>query len=256
MYLYIDSNDVFGLTENGYIMPGTIVRIGRSPSMSYAFGSGFSSNIGGISHSTSVGSSFGTGDTGAYSSGITGVNAGGAYARGGAITNVVPALYPLGYQQSTASAVNSGFGRNTYGSAVSSAQNIGGNYGSSVASAQNHNGLGYGGSMSAVENAGPARFQSAVSSAQNVRGLGYESAVSSAHNAGSNFGSAMSATQSNGGYGDFNSAVSAAENYGGYGGSTSQVIQQRAGAVRHSGASSINGPGLQVAQSHSVNNGY
>lgn len=245
----------FGLTENGYMMPGTIFRIGRSPNMAYAFGSGFSSNIGGVSHSTSIGSSFGTGDAGAYSSGVTGTSAGGAYARGVGTTNVVPALYPLGYQQSTASAVNSGFGRTPYGSAVSSAQNYG-NYGSSVASAQNHMGLGYGNAMSAVENAGPARYQSAVSSAQNVRGLGYESAVSSAHNAGGDFGSAMSATQSNGGYGDFNSAVSAAENYGGYGGSTSQVIQQRAGAVRHSGASSINGPGVQAAQSHAVNNGY
>lgn len=239
------------------MMPGTIFRIGRSPNMAYAFGSGFSSNIGGISHSTSVGSSFGTGDAEAYSSGVTGINAGSAYARG--VSNVVPAQYPLGYQQSTASAVNSGFGRNAYGSAVSSAQNFGGNYGSAVATAQNQNGLGYsryGNAVSAVENAGPARYQSAVSSAQNLRGLGYESAVSSVHNAGSDFGSAMSATQSKDGYGDFNSAVSAAQNYGGYGGSSSQVVQQRAGSVRHSGASSINGPGLQAAQSHAVNTDY
>lgn len=239
----------FGLTGNEYLMPGPVFRIGRSPDMAYAFGSGFSSNIGGISHSTSVGSSFGSGDAEAYSSGITGV-------RGVGIRNVVPAQYPLGYQQSTASAVNTGFGRNGYGSAASSAQNYGGNYGSSVASAQNQNGLGYGSAVSAVENAGPARYQSAVSSAQNVRGLGYGSAASSVHNAGNNFGSAISATRSNDGYGDFNSAVSAAENYGGYGGSTSQVIQQRSGAVRHSGASSINGPGVQAAQSHSVNTGY
>lgn len=235
------------------MMPATIFRIGRSPNMAYAFGSGFSSNIGGISHSTSIGSSFGTGDAEAYSSGITGINGGSAYARG--LTNAVPVHYPLSYQQSTASAVNSGFGRNAYGSAVSSAQNFG-NYGSTVASVQNQNGLGYGSAVSAVDNAGPARYQSAVSSAQNVRGLGYESAVSSVHNAGPDFGSAISATRSNDGYGDFNSAVSAAQNYGGYGGSSSQVVQQRAGSVRHSGASSINGPGMQAAQSHTVDTGY
>lgn len=236
------------------MVPGAIFRIGRSPNMAYAFGSGFSSNIGGISHSTSIGSSFGTGDTEAYGSGLAGTNAGGAYARGVGITNVAPAPYPLAYQQSTASAVNNGFGRNTFGSAVSSAQNFGGNYGSSISSAQN--GLGYGSAISSVQNAGPARYQSAVSSAQNVRGLGYESAVSSVHNGGDDYGSAMSATHNNGGYGDFNAAVSAAQNYGGYGGSTSQVIQQRAGSVRHSGASSINGPGIQAAQSHAVNTGY
>lgn len=236
------------------MMPGTIFRIGRSPNMAYAFGSGFSSNIGGISHSTSIGSSFGTGDAEAYSSGITGINAGRAYARG--VTNAVPVQYPLGYQQSTATAVNTGFGRNAYGSAVSSAQNFGGNYGSTMASAQNQNGLGYGSAVSAVENAGPARFQSAVSSAQNVRGLGYESAVSSVHNDEGDFGSAMSATHNNDGYGDFNSAVSAAQSYGGHGGSSSQVVQQHGGSVRHSGASSINVPGLQTAQSHVVNTGY
>lgn len=238
------------------MVPGAIFRIGRSPDVAFAFGSGLSSNIGGISHSTSIGSSFGTGDAEVYGSGLAGSNAGGVYARGVGITNVGPAPYPLGYQQSTASALNSGFGRNTFGSAVSSAQNYGGNYGSAVSSAQNRNGLGYGSAISAVQNAGPARYQSAVSSAQNVRGLGYESAVSSVHNAGGDYGSAISATQSNNGYGDLNAAVSAAENYGGYGGSTSQVVQQSPGSVRHSGASSINGPGLQASQSHAINTGY
>ncbi|XP_049874075.1 uncharacterized protein LOC126372394 [Pectinophora gossypiella] len=251
---------------SGYY-PGMILRIGRSPNIAYAFGSGMSTNIGGISHSTSIGSSFQTGDAEAYGAGVAATN-GGVYARGVGYTNAAPA-YPLAYQQSAASAYNGGLGRTGYGSAVSSAQNYGSNFGSAASSAQTHNGFGLGSAVSSVQNAGPARYQSAVSSAQNLRGvgssvaaansntgLGYGSAASSAHNAGGNYGSALSSVQAHNGFNNYNAAVSAAENVNGYGGSTSQVVQHRAGTVQHSGASSVNGPGVQAAQSHAVNTGF
>lgn len=254
-------------TDGSGFLPGMILRIGRSPNVAFGFGSGFSSNIGGISHSSSIGSSFQTGDAEAYGGGLAGTNGDGAFARGIGIANAAPS-YPLPYQQSAASTYNGG-GRNSFGSAVSSAQNFGGNYGSAISSAQTQNGLQYGSAVSAVQNGGPARYQSAVSSAQNHRGLGYGSAastnnnglqygsaVSSAQNGGGNFGSAVSNAQTGNGYGNYNAAVSAAQNVGGYGGSTSQVVQQNGGSLRHSGASSINGPGVQAAQSHAINTGY
>ncbi|XP_013188641.1 uncharacterized protein LOC106133457 [Amyelois transitella] len=236
--------------------PTTLMRIGRSPSVAFGFGSGFSSNIGGIAHSTGIGSSFSTGDAQAYGSGMGGSD--NAYARGVGIANARPSYprYPLPY--------NNDFGRTSFGSAVSSAQNIG-DYSSAVSSAQSHNGRQYGAAASAVQNAGPARYQSAVSSAQNT-GLDYQSAVAAANSNDGHYGSAMSAANT-GNYGDtfahsrnnfagYGAAVSAAENIGGYRASTAQAVQQQGGALQQSGASSINAPGIQAAQSHAMNTGY
>ncbi|XP_035448036.1 fibroin heavy chain-like [Spodoptera frugiperda] len=232
-------------------VPAVVIRSGRSPSVSYGFGSGFSSNIGGISHSTGIGASFQSGDGEAYGAGIGSSN--GGYARGVGIAsagNSQPVQYQRVYQAP----------QPAYESAVASAQNFGG-YGNAVSSAQSLGGNGFGSAVSSAQSGGLPRFNSAVSSAQNVNGYGsalssansgYGSALSSAQNSG--FGSSVSSAQTRGlGYG---SAVSAAENIGGYGASTAQVVQQRSGGIQHSGATSINAPGLQAAHSHAVNSGF
>ncbi|KAI5634008.1 hypothetical protein NE865_13258 [Phthorimaea operculella] len=248
--VWIDGND--------YI-PGMVVRIGRSPNMAFGFGSGFSSNIGGISHSTSIGSSFGTGDSEAYGGAVAGTGSnGGAYARGVGVANAAPHYPAPQYQQAAASAYNGGFGRSNYGSALSSAHNYGNNFGSAASSARTQNGLQYGAANSVVQNGGHPGFQSAVSSAQTLRGLGsYESSLAAANSAhGLGYGSAVSSAQSNNGLDGYNAAVSSAQNVGGYSGSSSQAVEHRGGSVRHSGASSVNGPGIQAAQSHAVNTGF
>ncbi|XP_063357767.1 hornerin-like [Cydia amplana] len=233
------------IIDDEYV-PGVVMRIGRSPNVAFGFGSGFSSNIGGISHSTGMGTSFQSGDAQAYGAGLGG---NGNYASGVGMARTGPS-YPV-YQQQPAY----GGLRNNYDSAVSSAQNYNG-LNSAVSSAQTQNGLQYEAATSAAQN--NPRYQSAVASAQNVRGLGYNngfgSAVASSEHSG-NYGSAMSAAQ-NHGLGHYGSAVSAAQNNGHYRASTAQAMQHHGGAVQHSGASSINAPGLQAAQSHAVNSGF
>ncbi|XP_075992446.1 uncharacterized protein LOC142987514 [Anticarsia gemmatalis] len=220
------------------VLPGTIVRVGRAPSISYGFGSGFSSNIGGISHSTGIGASFQSGEGQAYGSGV-GI-ADGSYARGVGIASSGN-NYPV-YQAQPIYTV----ARPTYNNAVASAQNIGG-YNSATSSANSAGGQ-------------------ALSSAQNLRGLGYESAISSVNNG---YGSATSSAVNNGfghqnaissahtrGLGYNSHAVSAAEQHGAFRASTAQAVQQRGNTLQHSGASSINGPGLQAAHSHAVQTGF
>ncbi|CAH1639462.1 unnamed protein product [Spodoptera littoralis] len=236
-------------------VPAVVMRIGRSPSISYGFGSGFSSNIGGISHSTGIGASFQSGEGEAYGAGIGSSN--GGYARGVGIASAGNS-HPVQYQAPHHHVYQAP--QPAYESAVASAQNFGG-YGNAVSSAQSLGGNNFGSAVSSAQSGGHARFNSAVSSAQNVHGYGsalssansgYGSALSSAHNSG--FGSSVSSAQTRGhGYG---SAVSAAENIGGYGASTAQVAQQRSGGIQHSGATSINAPGLQAAHSHAVNSGF
>lgn len=72
-------------------------RIGRSPNVAFGFGSGFSSNIGGIAHSTGIGSSFSSGDAEAYGAGMAGAG-GNTFARGVGAANAAP-YQPLAYQQ-------------------------------------------------------------------------------------------------------------------------------------------------------------
>ncbi|CAB3239648.1 unnamed protein product [Arctia plantaginis] len=220
------------------VLPGTIVRVGRAPSISYGFGSGFSSNVGGLSQSTGIGASFNSGDGVAYGSGIGSSN--GGFSRGVGIASSGNS-YPV-YQAYPS--YNSP--RTSYGNAVASSQNFGG-YNSAVSSAN-------------------AAGGQALSSAQNLRGLGYESAISSANNG---FGSASSAASHNG-FGNSNSissariaglgynsqAVSASEQHGPYRASSAQTVQQRGHALQHSGATSINGPGIQAAHSHAVQTGF
>ncbi|XP_050362467.1 fibroin heavy chain-like [Nymphalis io] len=236
-------------------LPGLIWRVGRAPNVAFGFGSGFSSNIGGISHSSSIGSSFQSGDASAYGAGI-GSSDGNTFARGIGYANASP-YSQFRLQQPHYAGYNNAFAT-PYGSAVSSAQN----FGSAVSSSQTQNG--FGSAVSSVQNNGLGPYQSAISSAQNLRGLG--SAVSSASSNG--FGTAVSSAENIGGYGsaisltqnhdqnNFDSAISAAQNIGGYRSSTAQTIQQQGGSLRHSGATSINGPGIQTAQSHAINNGY
>ncbi|XP_063549212.1 fibroin heavy chain-like [Cydia strobilella] len=235
------------IIDDEYV-PGVLMRIGRSPNFAFGFGSGFSSNIGGISHSTGMGTSFHSGDAQAYGAGL-GSNGNRNYASGVGMASAGPS-YPV-YQQQPAY----GGLRNDFGSAISSAQNYNG-LNSAVSSAQTQNGLQYGAATSAAQN--NPRYQSAVASTQNVRGLGYNndfgSAVASSEHSG-NYGSAMSAAQ-NRGFGHYGSAVSAAQNNGNYRASTAQAMQNHGGAVQHSGASSVNAPGLQAAQSHAVNSGF
>ncbi|PZC76625.1 fibroin heavy chain [Helicoverpa armigera] len=236
-------------------VPAVVMRAGRSPSISYGFGSGFSSNIGGISHSTGIGASFQSGEGQAYGSGIGAAD--GSYARGVGIANAGNSQ-PVQYQPTPYQVVAQP--QPAYESAVASATNFG-NYRNAVSSAQSLGGNNYGSAVSSAQSGGPARFNSAVSSAQNLNGYGsaissansgYGSALSSARNAG--FGSSVSSAQTRGlGYG---SAVSAAENNGQYGASTAHVAQQNGGRIQHSGATSINGPGIQAAQSHAINTGF
>ncbi|KAG6464752.1 hypothetical protein O3G_MSEX014706 [Manduca sexta] len=240
----------FVITAKNY-NPGNVYPGYQTPSIAYGYGSGFSSNIAGIRHSVSHGHSFQIGDGEGYGAGFANSDgAANAQGIGIASTHANPArrvynIQPAAYQP--APAYNSGWNRN-YGSAVSSAQNIGNagsavahsnsaGLGNAVASASNHRGLGYG---------------SAVSSANSNNGFG--SAISSANNSG--YGSAVSSAQTRGALGDYSSAVSASENVGGVRSSTAQAVQQTAGSVQHSGATSIDGPGVHAAYSHAVNNRY
>ncbi|CAH0724558.1 unnamed protein product, partial [Brenthis ino] len=243
-------------------MPAFIWRTARAPNVAFGFGSGFSSNIGGISQSNSIGASFQSGDADAYGAGIA---SDGNLAQGIGYARASPyhQILPLGLHQSSSSAFSNSFGRN-YGSAISSAQNFG-NSGLSLSSAQNHNGFGT--AVSAVQNNGIGNYQTAASQAYNGRS-GFDSAVSSASSHGLGYGVAQSAAQNIGGYGsalslsqnqglnNFGTAISASNNNGGFGSSIAQTTQQHGRHLQQSGASSINGPGIQASQSHAINNGY
>ncbi|XP_026732187.1 fibroin heavy chain-like [Trichoplusia ni] len=255
------------------LLPGVIMRIGRSPSISYGFGSGFSSNIGGISHSTGIGASFQSGEGQAYGSGIGASD--GTYARGVGIANAGNSYQPMAYQPAYQAVPQN---RPAYGSAVSSAQNFG-NYGNSVSSAQSVGSNQFNSAVSTAQTGGPARFNTAVSSAQSGGPARFNTALSSAQSAGpARYNSAISSAQNLNGYGTaisatnngfgssvssaqtrgigYGAAVSASENIGGYGASTAQAVQQGAAGVQHSGATSINGPGIRAAHSHAVNTGF
>ncbi|XP_052748818.1 uncharacterized protein LOC128200205 [Galleria mellonella] len=216
------------------------------PNVAFGFGSGFSSDIAGVRHSTGISSSFSTGDSQAYGSGVG--STGNTYAKGASLTNGAPSTYyvrPAGRQYNI-HAENPQYTASAASAAQVQGQNDGwvqnyrpvNQYQSAVSSAQNSN-----------------QQQSAVSAAQNQQGLGYQSAVSAAHN-GRNYGSAVSNAQSHNGYSNFGSAISAAQNIGGLKASTAQAVQHHGAGVQHSGASSLNAPGIQSAQSHAINTGY
>ncbi|XP_045445719.1 shematrin-like protein 3 [Melitaea cinxia] len=236
-------------------IPTMIWRVGRAPNIAFGYGSGFSSNIGGISQSSGIGASFQSGDATAYGGGIG--SSDGNYARGIGYAQAAPFL-PYALQSPIPAVYN-----NAFGSAISSAQNFG-NFGSAISSSQSQNG--FRSAISSAQNNDLGNFQSAISSAQNLRGFG--SSVSSASSNGLGFGTAISAANNFGGDGstfslaqnhdlnNFGSAVSASQNIGGLRSTISQATQQQGRSFQHSGASSANGPGIQASQSHAINTGY
>ncbi|XP_034833741.1 uncharacterized protein [Maniola hyperantus] len=260
------------------IPPGVTFRVDRGPNIAFGFGSGFASDIGGIRHSSGIGTSFQSGDATSYGSGF-GSNDGNTFARGVGYANAAPS-YPIRYtqapyypyytrnngQQNSATIYNNGFGR--FGSAVSSAQNFG-NFGSAVSSAHSHNGFasavssvsGRGTAVSSVNGLG--RYHTAVSTADGrglgydsavatvSDGLGYESSVSSAQNDG--FGSTVSVAQGRG-FNNFGTSVAASHNFPGYRASVAHSVQQDGESYQQSGASNING--VQSAHSHTINSDY
>ncbi|XP_045773364.1 filaggrin-2-like [Maniola jurtina] len=254
------------------IPPGVTFRVDRGPNIAFGFGSGFSSDIGGIRHSSGIGTSFQSGDATAYGAGF-GSNDGNTFARGVGYANAAPS-YPIRYaqapyypynngQQNFARIYNNGFGR--FGSAVSSAQNFG-NFGSAVSSAHSHNGFasavssvsGRGSAVSSVNGLGRYHtavstngrglgYDSAVASVSN--GLGYESSISSAQNDG--FGSSVSLAQGRG-FNNFGTSVAASHNFPGYRASVAHSVQQDGESYQQSGASNING----VQTAHAINSDY
>lgn len=235
---------------------------GRSPSIAYGFGSGFASDIGGIKHSNSFGSSFQIGDAEAYGSGI-GASGDNVFAGGVGYAHANPNTYRTAYPvYSTPYTTpyhsypyNLGYNnfatpqlRNSYGNAISSPQNLG-NLGAAFAHTQSG---AFGSSASAVNIAEP--YQSRHS----FRNPGFGgSAVASAVSIGSGataassngLGNSVSLAQTHDGQGRFNSAVSTSDSNGV---STAQTVQQNGGAVQQNAA--INGPNFQAAQSNVVNN--
>ncbi|XP_022126088.2 uncharacterized protein LOC111000808 [Pieris rapae] len=214
-----------------------LLRNAEPPSIAYGFGGGFSSNIGGISHSSGYGTSFQTGNAQAYGAGI-GSN-GNAHGVGFAQTapNFNQYQFPPAY---------SGFGRTNSAVAHSS-----GNFGSAVSSVQNG---GLGSAVSAVHSNG--RYQSAISSVQNFdRGLSnlariQPGFISRADNVGG-VQTAISSTQGSNGQ-----ATSIAQNFGRYKAAIANNVQLRNGVIQNNGATVINGPGFQSAQAHAINTGY
>ncbi|KAM3959010.1 uncharacterized protein ACR2FA_006983 [Aphomia sociella] len=225
-----------------------------TPSIAFGFGSGFSSDIAGIKHSTSIGSSFSTGNGRAYGSGIG--STGNNYASGTGVANVEPPSTFLTPEPRY----------DSYGNPVL-------NYDSgyiAVPAAQEENSLSYypiqtnewspnydnngqfQSAVSSTQNAG--ELQSAISLAQNQQGNGYQTALSATHNDNyyrSSISNAQSADGSN-----FGSATAATQNIDGVNASTAQVVQRYGGSLQQSGATVINGPGIQAAQSHAINTGY
>ncbi|XP_059058382.1 uncharacterized protein LOC131851836 [Achroia grisella] len=230
----------------------------RTPSIAFGFGSGFSSDIAGIKHSTSIGSSFSTGDAQAYGSGIG--STGNTYASGIGVANAAPSTSYLPAFTSSQQRYDS------YGNPVPDYDN---NY---ITNDQEQNTLNYYPSqsnewpqsyenygqnngqlqsaVSSTQNAG--NFQSSTSLAQNQQGPGYQLAISSSQN-GDNYRSAISNAQSGDGYSNFGSAISATQNIGNLNASTAQAIQRSGGGLQQSGATIISGPGIQAAQSHAIN---
>ncbi|XP_047520370.1 uncharacterized protein LOC125059796 [Pieris napi] len=213
-----------------------LLRNAEPPSIAYGFGGGFSSNIGGISHSSGYGTSFQTGNAQAYGAGI-GSN---GNARGVGFAQTAPNFNHYQFPQAY-----SGIGRSN------SAAHSSGNLGSAVSSVQND---GHGSAFSAVHSNG--RYQSAISTVQNFdRGHptlariqpGF---ISRADNVGG-VQTAISSTQGSNGQ-----ATSIAQNFGGYKAAIANNVQLRNGVIQNNGATVINGPGFQSAQAHSVNTGY
>ncbi|CAH2049956.1 unnamed protein product, partial [Iphiclides podalirius] len=274
--------------------PNAVFRDGRSPSVAFGFGGGFSSDIGGIRQSNSYGTAFQSGNAEAYGAGFAGRDYASGVGQANAPAHVVvshPVSHPVSHivSKPVSTSVShpvshqvshpvshqvshpvshqvshpvshqhatSGVTHHNYAVPVQ-------NFGSAVSTAHSHNGLGS--ASSSVLNGEFGRYQSAVSSAQNY-GLGYESAVasananglgqgsavSSAQNVG-NFGSALSSAQALNGYNNYGASVAAAENFGNYKASTAHTIQQNGRRIQESGATSVNAPGVQAANSHAVN---
>lgn len=223
--------------DNGYI-PGTVFyREGRSPdysapSFAYGFGDAFSSNIAGISQSTSLGGSFKSGNAEAYGAGSAGSD-GHNFARGIGYANANPTQqlyrtnYPYGYTAYNAP-------RDSYGDIISSAQTLG-NYGSTIAQTN-----------SAPYNYRNAGYGSALASSSG----GYGSSATSSSDGS---GTAISTAQSRDRYGYHNS-VAATQNVGGVSASTAQSTrQQHGGALSRAGSTLIQSPGIQAAHTTVIN---
>lgn len=224
------------LLENG-IVPGTLIyREARAPdfpppSFAYGYGSGFSSNIAGISQSSSIGTSFKIGDGEAYGAGSAGsgdtVSARGI---GYAHTNPPQQYYRTNYPYSY---IPYNGLRNSYGNAISSAQTIG-----NSAVSQTYNAP-YGQSFRA------AGYGSAIASSN-----GYGSTATSSS---SGSGTAISSAQSRDALGS-SDAVSASQVVGGVQASTAHIRQQLPGGqLSQAGATTINGRGYQASHSTVIN---
>ncbi|XP_038207563.1 uncharacterized protein LOC119829240 [Zerene cesonia] len=244
---------------------GMFLRHPQPPSIAFGIGSGFSSDFGGIKHTSSYGHSFQTGNAQAYGGG-SGTADGNTFARGVGYaqtfpqTNLKPQYQyrhpvPQDFQQASAVTFNSG-GR-SFNSA--SAQSFG-NFASAVSSAQSVDGIGS--AVSAVQHNGQS--QSAISSVNSLGRNGLDSTIATTNSNGHGFGSAITRADISGGYqsaisstqghGNFNNygQGAVAQNVNGY--RTSNAYNVNQGSIQNSVA--INGPGIQVAQTYSNNNGY
>ncbi|XP_053612895.1 uncharacterized protein LOC128676657 [Plodia interpunctella] len=225
------------------IAPRNDPNIGQAPSLAYGFGSGFSSDVAGVKHSTSIGSSFSSGDATAYGQGISGT--GNSYARGVGAANIAPTYY-------TQPKTNDyGYGQ-YYNPALPSAQAYNSpQYGTALRQNIPQYQPQYHGYRAAVTNAvDNGQYRTALSSAQNVEGQNFESAVSATQQ-GQGYNSAISNAQSLNA-GGLRSATAASEDVNGYKASTAHAVHQNGGTLYNSGATTINGPGIQAAQSHAI----
>lgn len=245
----------------------TIFREGRSPSIAYGFGSGLAIDVGGIKHSNSIGASFQSGN--AEASGVGTASAdGNVFSSGTGHAHTNPntyyrAAYPVystPYARPTYSyPYNLGYNhfgapqlRNSYGNAIASAQSSG-PFTTAIAQSQNEPFR----SVASATNFG------SYQSRHNFRNPGFEgAAVASALSTGygataasfsDGSGTATSLAQTRDEQGGYNTAVSSLEN--GVGVSSAQTVQQNGGETQHSGATAINGPGIQGSQSHAFKTG-
>ncbi|XP_013188640.2 uncharacterized protein LOC106133456 [Amyelois transitella] len=220
------------------IAPKNDPSFGQAPNVAYGFGSGFSSDVAGVKHSTSIGSSFSTGDASAYGEGLA--NTGNNYARGvGAANNYYQPTNQLRHSFPASSSLAQAYNSPQFGSAISNVQNT------PPYQPQYH---GYRAAITNTVDNG--QYQTALSSAQNVQGQDYESAVSATQQ-GLGYNSAISNAQSVNG-GGLRSATAASQDVNGYKASTAHAVQQNGASLQNSGATTINGPGIQAAQSHAI----
>ncbi|XP_050680704.1 uncharacterized protein LOC126976423 [Leptidea sinapis] len=243
---------------------GMYLRNPGLPNIAIGFGSGFSSNINGVSHSSGFGSSFRSGDAEAYGSGIGSSN---GYAQGVGYANAAPNYavnynipsyqhvapnqyissipkYQYGAQNHQVNAVphyqqapviNSGHRL----SPVRALSQDHGTVGNSLSSVQSHNA----GSIIGAANSNLGH-QSAVSSIQDPKGHGSSYAATNSYQPSPRNGQHLE------------KAITSTQDIDGYKIHTAESVQQHGNLLQNSGATNIQGPGIQVAQAHAISTGY